>query len=105
MGIKSDRLRLPPGNDHIAGPTLAGLGWKLGFALALASTLALGSDRAAATLCLLLEGLCAALGAISIMLALLRRERLRPSRYGSWHEAAALGAAALASHLALLALS
>lgn len=105
MGTRSDPLRLPPAQDHDAGPTPAALGWKLGLALALASALTLGSDRPVVALCLLLEGLWAALGGMSVMLALLRGERLRPNRYGGWHEAAALGLAALASHLALRVLA
>lgn len=105
MITRSDRMRPPPAQDHSAFPRPAALGWKLGLAMALAMALTLGSERPAVAICLLLEGLCAALGAMSVTHALLCGERPRPNRYGSWHEAAALGLAALASHLALRALA
>lgn len=85
-------------------PRAAILALKLALAAGLAATLSAGAARPLPTLFLLLEGLCAALGGLSLTLALVQRETLRPSVYNHWHEAAALGLAGLASHLALRAL-
>jgi hypothetical protein len=88
-------------SDRPVGPTLAGLGLKLALVTALAATLALGSERQLPTFYLLLEGLCTASAGISVALALSRRGKNQPVVYGYWHEAMALGGAALLSHLAL----
>jgi hypothetical protein len=53
------------------------------------------------TFCLLLEGLCTASAGISVAVALSRRGKNQPVVYGYWHEAMALGGAALLSHIAL----
>jgi hypothetical protein len=87
-----------------SGPRRSALGAKLVLAAALAATLSLGAERPLPMLCLLLEALYVALGSLSLAIALVRRERPRPGVYGHWHEAAVLGLAALASHLALGAL-
>ncbi len=83
---------------------MAGLGLKLALAMALAAALALGSENFLATFLLLLEGSGVALGGISVALALFRGEKVQPATYGYWHEALALGAIAMLSHLALLSL-
>lgn len=85
-------------------PRPAALGVRLVLAAALAATLSLGAERPLAMLCLLLEAVSVALGSLSCTIALVRREAFRPGIYGHWHEAAALGLAGLASHLALRAL-
>jgi hypothetical protein len=68
----------------------------------LAATLSLGSERQLPTFYLLLEGLCTAPAGISVALALSRRGKNQPVVvYGYWHQAMALGGAALLSHIAL----
>ena len=91
-------------NDRPVGPTLAGLGLKLALVIAFAATLALGTERQLPMFCLLLEGMYTALTGISVALALSHGKNNRPAVYGYWHEALALGGAALLSHLALMLL-
>jgi hypothetical protein len=75
---------------------------KLALAAGLALTLAIGAARPLPLFCLLLEALAIGLAGFSLMLALLRRERL--GGYSHWHEATAMGLVGLISHLALIAL-
>ena len=91
-----------PGEAGRAHP--AALGLKLVLVAALAVTLSLGAERPWPMLLLLLEAFALALGGLSLVLALLRREAPSPLRWSHWHEAALLGIAGLAAHLALLAL-
>jgi hypothetical protein len=90
--------------DWAAVPTPRGAVIKLALAAGLAATLVIGATRPVPMLFLLLEALCMALSALSLMLALLRQEPARLGVYSHWHEAAALGLVGLVSHLALLAL-
>lgn len=100
MTIKAD----PAGTGAFVPAKPAALGAKLALAAALAGTLSLGAEQPLPMLCLLLEAVFVALGSLSLMIALVRRETLRPGIYGHWHEAALLGLAGLVSHLALHAL-
>lgn len=90
--------------DAAGAAGLAALGLKVALAAGLAVTLSLGAERPLPMLCLLLQALAAGLGGLSLMLALVRREALRLGAWSHWHEAAVLGLAAVAAHLALLAL-
>ncbi len=96
--------RSAPGSAGAAPPRPGALGMKLLLAVALAATLSVGGARPLPTLFLLLEAVCAGLGGLSLLLALVQREPLRRRVWGYWHEAACLGLAGLASHLILLAL-
>jgi hypothetical protein len=85
-------------------PRPGALGMKLLLATALAATLSVGGAHPLPTLFLLLEAVAAALGGLSLLLALVQHEPSHWRVWGYWHEAAGLGLAALASHLVLLAL-
>ena len=98
------RTSQPVPGDWAAAPKPRGVVLKLALAAGLAATLVIGTARPVPMLFLLLEALCAGLGGLSLMLALLRQEPARLRVYSHWHEAAALGLVALVSHLALLAL-
>jgi hypothetical protein len=93
-----------PTETVAARPRPSLLGLKLALAVALAATLALGAPQPLLTALRLLQGCCAALGGLSFLLALLRREPLPPCLWSHWHEAAALGFAGALGHLALFLL-
>lgn len=100
MGASSRSAAPPETLSRRPRPSLLGL--KLALAVALAATLALGAPRPLPTALLLLQGFCTALGGLSLLLALLQREALRPRLWSHWHEAAALGLVGAASHLILV---
>jgi hypothetical protein len=93
-----------PAEPVAVHPRPVALGLKLALAASLAATLALGAARPLPTALLLLQGFCTALGGLSLLLALLQREALRPRLWSHWHEAASLGVAGALGHLALLLL-
>jgi len=85
-------------------PSIRRLGLKLLLGAGLAAALAVGTERALPTLCLLLQALFGLLAALSCAVALIHRESPWQGGYGHWHEAAAFAVAALGSYLALLTL-
>jgi hypothetical protein len=102
MRAKPGRLEAAAANDRSVRPTLAGLALKLALVTVLAATTGARQRAPAQISCLLLESLYTALTGISVARALLsHRGKDRPAVYGYWHEAMALGGAALLSHLAL----
>lgn len=92
------------GRAGTLAPRPGALGMKLLLAAALAATLSVGTAQPLPMLFLLLEAVAAALGGLSLLLALVQHEPLRLKVWGYWHEAACLGFAGLASHLVLLTL-
>jgi hypothetical protein len=88
----------------IQPPGRGALGMKLLLAAALAATLSVGAARPVPTLFLLLEAVCAALGGLSLLLALAQHAPFHLRGWGYWHEAGGLALAGLVSHLVLLAL-
>jgi hypothetical protein len=104
MNTRTSRPAPGGTGDWAVAPKPRGALLKLALAAGLAATLVIGTPRPVPMLFILLEALCAGLGGLSLMLALLRQEPARLRVYSHWHEAAALGLVALVSHLALLAL-
>lgn len=87
--------------DRNAGPTVAGLLWKLTLLAGFAVVLTVGSEHPMATLGRLLEALYCFAAALSLALAILHRQKLVATGFGYWHETVVFAAAALLSHLAI----
>jgi hypothetical protein len=104
MNTRTSRPAPGDTGDWAAAPRARGAALKLALAAGLAATLVIGAARPLPMLFVLLEALCTGLSGLSLMLALLRQEPARLRVYSHWHEAAALGLVALASHFVPLAL-
>lgn len=90
--------------DPNAGPSVAGLAWKLALLAVFAAVLTAGSERPLATLCTLLEALYCFGAALSAALAILHRQKPAAASFTYWHETLVFAGAAMLSHLAVRAL-
>ena len=89
--------------DPNAGPSFAGLLWKLLLLLGFAAVLAAGAEHAAVTFWRLIVALYCFGAALSAALAILQRQKLLGGGFSYWHETAIFAGGALLGHLAIRA--